>query len=298
MLFLIGGDGTHRGVRVLQEALRAKNIRVSLCTIPVTIDNDLPLVDRSFGFATAVEESMKFVDSAVVESGAAENGVGIIRLQGRHCGFFAVQATLASRDVNICLIPEVHFQLTGAHGAYERIIERATKSGHCVVVVAEGAEQGMVDEERAEMRRVLGVEGDERDASGNIKSVDLADYMVKDLGRYAKEKKGTALTIKYLNPTCALRTTPANGADNDLCHKLSHAAVHCVMAGYTDFCIGLVRDTPVMMPLSLLCAQEPRRFKRSDPEWQRLIASTGQPNFLDQANTQEYIYKREKELDL
>lgn len=108
-LYVIGGDGTHRGIHRLQEELRKKNVRVSICGIPKTIDNDIPLIDRSFGFATAVEESIKFIDSAVVESGAAENGVGIIRLMGRHCGYIAVNACLASRDVNICLIPEVHF---------------------------------------------------------------------------------------------------------------------------------------------------------------------------------------------
>lgn len=87
---------------------------------------------------------------------------------GRHCGYIAVDACLASRDVNICLIPEVHFQLYGTHGVYERVIERAQKKGHCVVVVAEGAELGMIDEERHDMREKLGVQNDKEDASGNV----------------------------------------------------------------------------------------------------------------------------------
>jgi len=44
-----------------------------------------------------------------VESEAAEYGVGIVKLMGRYCGYIAVNSALASRDVNICLIPEVHF---------------------------------------------------------------------------------------------------------------------------------------------------------------------------------------------
>jgi hypothetical protein len=36
------------------------------------------------------------------------------------------------------------------------------------------------------------------------------------------------MTIKYLNPTYAIRTTAANGGDVDLCHKLAHTAVHCI----------------------------------------------------------------------
>ena len=44
-----------------------------------------------------------------MESEAAEYGVGIVKLMGRYCGYIAVNSALASRDVNICLIPEVHF---------------------------------------------------------------------------------------------------------------------------------------------------------------------------------------------
>jgi 6-phosphofructokinase 1 len=72
-----------------------------------------------------VEESIKFIKSAEVEATSAEYGVGIVRLMGRYCGYIAVTASLASRDVNICLIPEVYFQLYGKEGVYERIIERA-----------------------------------------------------------------------------------------------------------------------------------------------------------------------------
>jgi len=105
-----------------------------------------------------------------VESEAAEYGVGIVKLMGRYCGFIAVASSLASRDVNICLIPEVHFQLEGEHGVYEAIIERAKAKGHCVIVIAEGAEDGMIPEERERMRAKLG--GSQvKDESGNVKSM-------------------------------------------------------------------------------------------------------------------------------
>jgi 6-phosphofructokinase 1 len=147
---------------------------------------------------------------------------------GRYCGYIACYATLASRDVNICLIPEVYFQLYGSKGVYERIIERAKLRGHCVVVIAEGAEDGLIDEERALMRAAMGVKEDRVDESGNVKSVDLAKFMVGDLGRYAKENHNINLTIKYLNPTYTIRTVPANGSDADLCHRLAHTAVHSI----------------------------------------------------------------------
>ena len=175
-LYIIGGDGTHRGVLALQKELRKENIQVSISGIPKTIDNDIPFIDRSFGFHTACEAAVTFIDSANVESEAAEYGVGIVKLMGRYCGFIAVASSLASRDVNICLIPEVHFQLEGEHGVYEAIIERAKAKGHCVIVIAEGAEDGMIPEERERMRAKLG--GSQvKDESGNVKSMVRYPYL-------------------------------------------------------------------------------------------------------------------------
>lgn len=144
-----------------------------------------------------------------------------------------------------------------------------------MVVVAEGAEDGLIEEDKKLMREALGIKADRFDDSGNLKNVDLAKFMVSDLGKYGKQHHNMNLTIKYLNPTYAIRTTPANGGDTDLCHRLAHTAIHCVQAGYTDFSVGQVRNYPVMIPLTLLINQSTRQLKRQDHEWQRLIASTG-----------------------
>lgn len=179
---------------------------------------------------------------------------------------------------------------------YEWVIERAKKRGHCVIVIAEGAEEGLIDEERAHMRKEMGVFEDKVDASGNIKSVDLAAFVVKDLAAYAKKTHEIKLTVKYLNPTYAIRTAPANGGDQDLCHRLANTAVHCIQSGYTDFSVGLIRNYPVMIPLDLLIKQSSRKLKRKDHEWQRLIQSTGQPSFLSRKNMPIYLGK-EKDRD-
>ena len=76
---------------------------------------------------------------------------------GRYCGYIAVASSLASRDVNVCLIPEVHFQLEGELGVYEWVIERAKTKGHVVIVIAEGAEEGLIAEERDKVRAQLGI---------------------------------------------------------------------------------------------------------------------------------------------
>lgn len=73
------------------------------------MDNNIPFVDRSIGFETAVAEAIPFITAANVEAEAAEYGIGIVRLMGRECGHLAVNACLASRDVNICIVPEISF---------------------------------------------------------------------------------------------------------------------------------------------------------------------------------------------
>ena len=105
-LFVIGGDGTHRGIAVLAEALKKKKLEISIVGIPKTIDNDIPIIDKSFGFETAVSESIRAVRSAYVESRGIDYGIGLVRLMGRNAGFIAMNATNASRDVDICLVPE------------------------------------------------------------------------------------------------------------------------------------------------------------------------------------------------
>ena len=65
------------------------------------------VIDRSFGFDTAVEEAQRAINSAHVEAESTSRGVGLVKLMGRNCGQIAMHATLASRDVDCCLIPEV-----------------------------------------------------------------------------------------------------------------------------------------------------------------------------------------------
>lgn len=47
------------------------------------------MVDRSFGFETAVQECTHAIRSALVEAMSCEYGVGIVKLMGREAGFIA-----------------------------------------------------------------------------------------------------------------------------------------------------------------------------------------------------------------
>lgn len=110
-LYVIGGDGTHRGATVLFEEIVKRKLKISIACVPKTIDNDFQLLDLSFGFLSAIDEAQKAIKSATVEAEGAVHGIGLVKLMGRQSGFIAMMASLASRDVDYCLIPEVPFHM-------------------------------------------------------------------------------------------------------------------------------------------------------------------------------------------
>ena len=84
--------------------------------MPKTIDNDVPLIDYTFGFGTAVSKAVDAIHAAFDEAVAYPNGVGIVNLMGRNSGFIAAHATIGARGVDVCLVPEVPFELDGPQG--------------------------------------------------------------------------------------------------------------------------------------------------------------------------------------
>ncbi len=105
--------------RIVKE-ITARGDKIAVVGIPKTIDNDIMFIDQSFGFQTAFSEATKSLRAAHVESTGAPNGIGLVKLMGRHSGFIACYASLAMSDVNFVLIPEVPFQLEGDCGLLER----------------------------------------------------------------------------------------------------------------------------------------------------------------------------------
>ncbi|KAL5161723.1 ATP-dependent 6-phosphofructokinase 3 [Glycine soja] len=171
-VYIIGGDGTQKGASAIFEEVRRRGLKVSVVGIPKTIDNDIPVIDKSFGFDTAVEEAQRAINAAHVEAESVENGIGVVKLMGRNSGFIAMYATLASRDVDCCLIPESPFYLEGPGGLYEYIEKRLKENGHMVIVIAEGAGQELVSESVQSMSK--------QDASGN--------KLFQDVGLWISQK--------------------------------------------------------------------------------------------------------------
>lgn len=234
--------------------------------MPKTIDNDIPLIDFSFGFNSSVEVATKMVLAAYSQASSQRNGVGIVKLMGRYSGFIAKHASMGANQVDFTLIPELPFELGGPSGLYESVVKRVAKQGFCVIVVAEGAEEGLINEKET-ITKVM-----KKDASGNKIFDDIGEFLTGAIGKYAKEHHQLDFNISYIDPTYAIRSVPANAGDCLLCARLAANAVHGVMFGYQGFSTGSVRNTICYIPLTTMILAKTNRVSVRSRPWLRLQA--------------------------
>ncbi|XP_058202427.1 ATP-dependent 6-phosphofructokinase 2 [Rhododendron vialii] len=271
-VYIIGGDGTMRGAVKLFDEIRRKKLNVGIVGIPKTVDNDVGIIDRSFGFQTAVEMAQQAISAGHVEAESAVNGIGLVKLMGRSTGHIALNATLSSRDVDCCLIPENEFYLEGKGGLFDFLEHRLKKNGHAVLVVAEGAGQDIIPRTDAQK--------EERDESGNPVFLDVGVWLKSALKKWwDRDHPDELFTVKYIDPTYMIRAVPANATDNLYCTLLAHSAIHGVMAGYTGFVAGPINGNYAYIPLEeVAVAKNP--VNTADHKWAWVRSVTNQPDFL------------------
>ncbi len=263
LLFMIGGDGTLRAASLIVDEITSRNLKISVVGVPKTIDNDIYLVARSFGFETAVSVSTQAILAAHNEAKGYPNGIGLIKLMGRYSGFIAASAAIAQQDVNFVLIPEVDFDLHGPNGLLAAIEARLQERKHAVIVVAEGAGQKFFKDQ-----------GDARDESGNLRLMDIGLYLKNEILAYLK-KKNMETTVKYIDPSYMIRSLPSNASDNVYCSFLGRDAVHAGMAGKTALLVGHWNNHFVHVPMSASVGKH-KQVNPNGTLWSNVLSVTGQ----------------------
>ena len=263
ILFTIGGDGTLRGSNAIGEEIQKRGLDISVVGIPKTIDNDIDIIDKSFGFETSFDIASPILRDAHNEAKGAYNGVSIVKLMGRDSGFIAASAALAQPVVNFVLIPEQDFNLYGENGFLESLKKRLESKHHAVIVVAEGAGQHLFAKEEVKT-----------DASGNVQHDDIGVFL-KD--KIKEHFKGVfPITVKYIDPSYIVRSAAANSGDSVFCSGLAYMAVHGAMAGKTKFVVGRVNNKMVYLPISAV-TQKRKKIDLESEFWFAVLQSTGQP---------------------
>jgi 6-phosphofructokinase 1 len=263
LLLAVGGDGTQRGAHEIAAAAARSGYALSVVGIPKTVDNDILYVQRTFGFATAVDRARDALDCAHAEAKGYPNGVAVVRLMGRDSGFITAVATLASQEVNFALIPEIPFELEGEHGLLAMLERRLARKAHALIAVAEGAGGPLMS---AAPR--------ERDASGNILHPNIGLFLRDRVVEYFR-RRGIPITMKYMDPSYLIRSVPANSEDAWLCDQYARHAVHAAMAGRTDILIGQWNGF-IHVPISMAT----ERRQKIEPEsllWNSVRSATRQP---------------------
>lgn len=263
ILFTVGGDGTQRGGNEIYQEAARRGHPLAVVGIPKTIDNDVSFVSRTFGFGTAVAEAVRVIASAHTEARSVDNGVSVVKLMGRHAGFIAAAATVASQDVNFCLVPEQAFALDGPAGLLAALQRRLESHSHAVIVVAEGAGQDLLAASGA------------TDASGNPKLSDIGHFLRDAIGAHF-QARGLEMIMRYFDPSYQIRGCPANTEDSLLCDRMGRHAAHAAMSGRTGLVISFLNGQFVYVPIDVIAAGG-KRLDLTGELWRAVLSTTGQP---------------------
>jgi 6-phosphofructokinase 1 len=264
ILFVIGGDGTMRGAMQITKVIGECGSRIAVVGVPKTIDNDIPYLDQSFGFQTAFARATESIHAVTVEAKSTSHGIGLVKLMGRHSGFIACYAALARNDADVVLIPEVPFQLDGDGGLLRHVQRRVQDRGYAVVVVAEGAGQELLVGEETAL-----------DASGNAGLRDIGTLLRRRFTEHFAAG-GIPACIRFIDPSYAIRSVPANPYDSVYCVRLAQAAVHAAMSGRTEMVVGRWRRRFVHIPMALAVSKRNQVDPHGDL-WMSVLEATGQP---------------------
>lgn len=191
--------------------------------------------------------------------------MGLVKLMGRYSGFIAAHATLGTADVNFCLVPEVPFALEGDTGFLRALERRLSEKHHAVVVVAEGTGQELLRTSRDV----------ERDPSGNLRLQDVGTFLRDQIIRYCKDG-GVPVTVRYIDPSYTIRSTPANTFDAEFCLRLGQHAGHAGMAGRTNMFVGHWNRHFTHVPIAV-AVDGRRQLDAGGDAWRSVVEATGQP---------------------
>ncbi len=131
-LICIGGGGTQTGAHQL-----ATEQGVRLIGIASTIDNDLGGSDRTLGFDTACNTALEAMDR-LRDTASSYGRIFFVEVMGRDTGFIAMHTGIAA-GAEYVMVPE---RKENVEELVNVLVNRSKDKGSCIVVVAEGDEEG------------------------------------------------------------------------------------------------------------------------------------------------------------
>ncbi len=131
-LIVVGGDGSLQGV------LELHRLGFPSVGVPGTIDNDVAGTDLCIGTDTAINTAVEAIDR-LRDTASAHHRAMIVEVMGRHSGYIARMAALAS-GAEMVLAPEQPVEIGQVFDEMQEVERRGKR--HFIVVVAEGSSMG------------------------------------------------------------------------------------------------------------------------------------------------------------
>lgn len=221
----IGGDGS------LEIAHRFAEKGMPVIGVPKTIDNDLEVTARTFGFDTAVSTATEALDK-LHSTAKSHNRVMVVEVMGRDSGWIALYSGV-SGGADVILLPEIPFDM---ENVCDKIADNELHDKHySIVVVAEGA----VPKDGKVFNKGTGELGREEVVLGGV-----GDWVADEI-RKRTDKDTRSLTLGHLQ-----RGGSPTTFDRLLAMRFGTAAVRLVEEGSFDKMVALVDSRMQAVPIA------------------------------------------------
>ena len=252
-LVVLGGDDTLGAAGKL-----GQQFTFPMFGAPKTMDNDVYGTEMTYGFESAVEESVHFIEN-IRTTAESHNRCFIVELLGRHAGWVAMWAGIAG-GAEVTLLPEEVVDM-------DKIIKQVEKAiaakQHCIVVVSEGARlfdtrypeainkrhHELLDAVKTDPKYALVKARDEmpkkKDSFGNEQLGGIGEYIFAILEKHTK-----GFEYRYQNCGHAIRGGVAHVMDRILGLRYGDAIFSFMKDGVFGVYPGIESDT--IVPRNLL----------------------------------------------
>ena len=232
--FYNGGNDSMDTCNKISKYMQRAGYPCKIMGVPKTIDNDLSGTDHCPGYASAAKyiatSCMElYQDARVYDTGT----VVVVEIMGRHAGWLAGAATLASwagSGPDLVYLPEVNFDMERFLADVKRIYDA---TGNCLVAVSEGihyADGSFVSEAKTSAT----------DGFGHAQLGGLAAMLAETV----KQKMGVKVRGIELSLLQRCGSHLASKTDVEEAYLAGKAAVEAAVSGVTDHMVALdcVRD--------------------------------------------------------
>jgi phosphofructokinase-like protein len=223
-IIAVGGEDT------LSVAAKLAHMGLKVVAVPKTIDNDIVGTDVTFGFDTAVNVTVEAIDR-IQTTGSSHDRIMIVEVMGRHAGWIAAYAGVAS-GANLILLPEVPFDLQEVSDFLKKRHESGATAS--VVVVGEGCS----------LKGPPSGDSTKVDEFGHARLGGIGEILAKEI------EKRTGIETRAVVLGHVVRGGAPFAYDRILATRLGVAAVQAVKDGEFGVMVCLRNNMLTRVPLS------------------------------------------------